>query len=68
MASAWGSSWASAWGNAWGVEGPPVIASLVLGAISIRPLLGASVAMKTALAGDVDVNPLLAGKIRMDEP
>lgn len=66
MASSWGSSWGSAWGNAWGSEGPPVIASLVLGEIRIRPLLSASVDMETALSGDVEASPLLSAKIRTD--
>lgn len=68
MASAWGSSWGAAWGNAWGLEGPPVIASLVLGSISIRPAFAGLVHVDPAL-GDIGatISPMLTGRVSTNE-
>lgn len=64
----WGGSWGGSWNGYWAEAVLPPVATLVLGAIRIRPALGASVAMETALAGDIDAFPALSARIRTDEP
>jgi hypothetical protein len=64
LMNVWSASWGSSWGYAWAEAVLPPVATLVLGEIRIRPLLDASVAMKTAIAGDVETGLLLSAKIR----
>ncbi|KQU77707.1 hypothetical protein ASD12_18070 [Mesorhizobium sp. Root102] len=67
IGTVWADCWLDCWTDCWADAVTPPIATLILGAISIRPLLGASLQMKTALSGDIDAGPLLAGKIRTDD-
>lgn len=68
MTDVWGGAWGLSWGHSWAEAMLPPVATLILGSISIRPTLDASVSMKTAIAGDVEASPLLSAKIRTDEP
>lgn len=64
----WGGSWGGTWDGHWAQSMLPPVETLILGAIRIRPLLGAAVQMKTVLSGDIETGPLIAGKIRIDDP
>ncbi|RWH86447.1 MAG: hypothetical protein EOR77_21605 [Mesorhizobium sp.] len=65
--SAWGNSWGAAWGGSWGAAVAPPIATLILGAISLRPALAASARMVAALGDDgVSGRSLMVGTIATD--
>lgn len=62
-AVSWGNSWGSSWGNAWGLIGPPVIASLVYGAVRIVPMMKGAAWLKPLLDGDAGSRALIAGTV-----
>lgn len=63
----WGGSWGSSWGHAWAEAVLPPVATMVLGAISIRPALAGAARMFSALGDDgVTSGPLLQGTISTD--
>ncbi|TPI13864.1 hypothetical protein [Mesorhizobium sp. B4-1-1] len=62
----WRESWGTSWGTSWATAVQPPIATLVLGAVRIRPALAGAVTMKTAMVADIETGPLLAARIEMD--
>ncbi|MER9937417.1 hypothetical protein [Mesorhizobium sp. M0088] len=63
----WGGSWGSSWGHAWAEAVLPPVATLVLGAISIRPALAGAARIVAALSDDgVSAGQLLQGTISTD--
>ena len=67
MTDVWGGSWGSSWNGYWAESHLPPVATLILGAISIRPALAGAARIVAALSdGGITAGPLLQGTISTD--
>ncbi|WP_027037884.1 hypothetical protein [Mesorhizobium ciceri] len=67
LGTVWSDCWRDCWTDCWADAVTPPIATLILGAIRIVPVLAGSARMVAALTDDgVTTGPLLQGSIETD--
>jgi hypothetical protein len=67
LGTVWSDCWRDCWQDCWADAVIPPIATLILGAISIRPALAGAARIVAALSDDgVTAGPLLQGTISTD--